>query len=61
MWRLLGKVWPESNVPILTAVMSIIDPSGTSHSKVLFKTKYNDYFKENVKIFDAQNFIAIGN
>jgi len=28
------------------------------HSKVLFKTKYNDYFKENVKMFDAQDFIA---
>jgi len=27
MWRLLGKVWPESNVPILTAGMSISDPS----------------------------------
>ncbi|MQY56966.1 hypothetical protein GH140_02070, partial [bacterium] len=28
------------------------------HSKVLFKTKYNDYFKENVKMFDAEDFIA---
>ena len=27
-------------------------------SKVLFKTKYNDYFRENVKIFDAEDFIA---
>ncbi|HDY87703.1 MAG TPA: hypothetical protein ENH82_06230 [bacterium] len=27
-------------------------------SKVLFKAKYNDYFKENVKIFDAEDFIA---
>jgi len=24
----------------------------------LFKTKYNDYFKENVKMFDAEDFIA---
>ncbi len=28
------------------------------HSKVLFKTKYNDYFKENLKMFDVQDFIA---
>ena len=27
-------------------------------SKVLFKTKYNDYFKENMKMFDAEDFIA---
>ena len=24
----------------------------------MFKTKYNNYFKENVKIFDAEDFIA---
>ena len=30
------------------------------HSKVLFKTpKYNDYFKENFRIFDALDFIAL--
>lgn len=30
------------------------------HSKVLFKTpKYNDYFKENFKTFDALDFIAL--
>ena len=28
------------------------------HSKVLFKTKYSDYFKENVKMFDAEEFIT---
>ncbi len=29
-----------------------------SKSKVLFKTKFNDYFRENVKMFDAEDFIA---
>ena len=30
------------------------------HSKVLFKTfKYNEYFKENFKVFDVLDFIAL--
>jgi len=29
------------------------------HRKVLFHTSYNDYFKENLKIFDALDFIAL--
>ena len=30
------------------------------HAKVLFKTpKYNDYFKENIRIFDVLEFIAL--
>jgi len=29
------------------------------HGKVLFHTTYNDYFKENLKLFDASDFIAL--
>jgi transposase len=29
------------------------------HGKVLFHTHYNDYFKENLKLFDASDFIAL--
>lgn len=29
------------------------------HGKVLFHTSYNDYFKENLKLFDASDFIAL--
>ncbi|MBA7716504.1 hypothetical protein ES703_125577 [subsurface metagenome] len=29
------------------------------HGKVLFHTSYNEYFKENLKLFDAPDFIAL--
>ena len=29
------------------------------HGKVLFHTHYNEYFKENLKLFDASDFIAL--
>ena len=29
------------------------------HGKVLFHTDYNEYFKENLKLFDASDFIAL--
>ena len=29
------------------------------HGKVLFHTSYNEYFKENLKLFDAADFIAL--
>ena len=29
------------------------------HGKVLFHTSYNQYFKENLKLFDSADFIAL--
>jgi len=29
------------------------------HGKVLFHTSFNEYFKENLKLFDAADFIAL--